>query len=86
MVCIQYAVGLVAGISEEPFLSVCAGSSPSWMPLEHQTWASFEERLNMLQSKGHAAVEPHNRTENRHREGREKLPDCRSEKIKATLV
>lgn len=86
MVCIQSAVGLVDGISEEPFLSVCTSSSVSWMPLEHQTWASFEERLNILLSKGCAAVEPHIRTENRHREGREKLPDCRSEKTKATLL
>lgn len=82
----QSTVGLVPGIYKEPFLSVCASSSLYWMPLEHQTWASFEERLNMLQSKGSAAVEPHNRTENRHREGREKLPDCRSDKTTATLV
>lgn len=68
MVCIQSAVGLVAGISEEPFLSVCTSSSLSWMPLEHQTWASFEERLNMLQSKGCAALEHQERKQAQRRQ------------------
>lgn len=54
MVCIQSAVGLVAGISEEPFLSVCARSSHSVCllnirhgPALKTDWACFSPRAVM---------------------------------------
>lgn len=78
MVCSGSAV---TGIYKQPFLSVHTGSSPSWVPLEHQTgaskshWTCFSPRA-VLQWDHTVGLEPRERKYLTSVQRRQKLHWC----------